>query len=54
MTEIVRFFANYAFSQMKVRKIIISAQAENIGSRKIAEKIGAKLDGLFREHKSRK
>ena len=49
-TEAAQVLFSYGFEQMQLNRIYAAAFAENVGSRRIMEKIGLVYEGLFQEH----
>ena len=49
-TEAAQVLFSYGFEQMQLNRIYAATFAENVGSRRIMEKIGLVYEGLFQEH----
>lgn len=49
MSEGLEFLINFAFKKLKLNRLIMSAYIPNIGSNKLAKKMGFKLEGTTRE-----
>ena len=50
LTEVIRF----AFDEVHFHKVCAQCDAANVGSSRVMQKSGMKLEGLFREHNMRK
>lgn len=49
MTEAVRAVAHYAFDELGMHRLELRAGVENVGSRRVAEKVGFQERGILRE-----
>ncbi len=47
--EACKLIINFGFSKLKLNKIIIECAKENTASKKVIDKLGAKLEGVLRE-----
>lgn len=45
--ECARALAEYAFNELNLDKVIFEIRPENMPSRRVAEKLGAKIEGEF-------
>ena len=50
-TEATHLLLKYAFEELNLNKVSGSVVVDNIGSWKVAEKIGFKYEGTLKEHK---
>lgn len=48
MTRAVRFVLAYGFERLGLERIEIVMQAENVASKRVAEKVGARFEGVLR------
>ena len=53
-TEGARACINYAFDQLNAAKVIAEIRPENAASRKVAERLGMKIEGQFVKHYNNK
>lgn len=51
VTEAVSLILDFAFSQLKLHKVYAKLFEKNIGSRRVLEKSGFKLEGSFKEQR---
>ena len=51
MQEAVRAMLDYGFNQMKLHRIEICTDSENLASRRIPEKLGFTLEATLREER---
>ena len=51
MTEAINAITQYAFKQLKVKRIAITCDVDNIRSKKIAERLNYSLEGVLRSHR---
>ncbi|WP_188208114.1 GNAT family N-acetyltransferase [Alkalibacillus aidingensis] len=49
-TEIVNGITDFAFSELKAKRLEIQCDAKNEGSQAVAEKVGFELEGILRNH----
>ncbi len=50
MTKVVRKISSYAFNTLKLKRLEAPIHPKNIGSMKVLEKNGFKLEGKFRKY----
>ncbi|OGT25226.1 MAG: hypothetical protein A3I77_05225 [Gammaproteobacteria bacterium RIFCSPLOWO2_02_FULL_42_14] len=53
MTEAINAHTQYAFKQLKVKRISISCNADNIQSKKIPERLNYAFEGRLKNHRRR-
>ncbi len=51
MTEAMNAITQYAFKQLKVKRITITCDPDNIKSKKIPERLGYTLEGTLKNHR---
>lgn len=51
MTEAMNAITQYAFKQLKVRRIAITCSPDNIRSKKIPERLGYQLEGILKANR---
>jgi len=51
MTQAVKVLMKYGFEELHLNRIVIGAISENWPSRKIPERLGFQLEGIFRENR---
>lgn len=51
MTEATNAITQYAFKQLKVKRISLTCDPDNLKSKKIAEKLGYTLEGRLKNHR---
>lgn len=47
MTRVVNFLISFAFEQLEVEKVQLSAAVDNLASRRVAERAGMTLEGIL-------
>jgi len=53
MTEALKIIVDYAFNELKLHKLKLGFQEDNIGSRRVAEKNGFVFEGKFKDERIR-
>ncbi len=53
VTQAVKLILDFGFNQLKLHRIYAKLFDKNIGSKKVLEKTGFKLEGTFKEHQYR-
>jgi ribosomal-protein-serine acetyltransferase len=51
ITEAMNAITQYAFKQMKVKRITITCDADNVNSKKVPERLGYHLESILKDHR---